>query len=77
MHQLIDQLTNNPTYAIIAIVVLIILVFFVIKKLFKLLIYGIIIFIGFLVYVYYTGGDVKKTIENAKLKGENMIEKLK
>lgn len=74
MNNLISTIFSNPVYLAIAGVVLLIVVILVIKKLFKVLIYVCLFFALFLAYVKYTGGDVKKTLEDVKNKSMNRDE---
>ena len=73
MQNLINNILSNPTYLVIAGIAIVIILFLLIKKLFKFFIYACVIFIAFLVYVHFTGGNVKETIKNAKEKGEEII----
>jgi Ca2+/Na+ antiporter len=66
MEQLINNILSNPTYIVISIVILILLILFLIKKAFKFVIYVIILYVGFLLYIHYTGGDVKEIIDKSK-----------
>ena len=68
-----STILSSPVYMIIAGIALVIILFLLIKKLFKFLLYACILFIAFLAYVHYTGGNVKETIKNAKEKGVEII----
>ncbi len=73
MQHLLEQLFSNPTYSVITILILVLIIFIIVKKLFKLLIYAILIFICFLAYIYFTGGNVNETINKTKEKGEKLL----
>ena len=73
MENLLNIILSNSHYMIIAGIALVIILFLLIKKLFKFLLYACILFIAFLAYVHYTGGNVKETIKNAKEKGVEII----
>lgn len=77
MTNLINTILSSSYYTTFAVILILFLLYFLIKKLFKLVIYGIIIFFGFLAYVHFTGDNVKNTIEKTKLKTENALKKLK
>jgi energy-coupling factor transporter transmembrane protein EcfT len=73
MQQLFHLISSNPIYAIITFIIVIVLVFFVIKKMFKLVLYAVLVFLCFLGYVYFTGGDIKDTINKTKGKSEDVF----
>ena len=73
MEKLIENILSDQLYTIIAGVALVLIVFFVIKKLLKLFLYALILFLGFLAYVHYTGGSVEEEILKTKEKGEKII----
>jgi threonine/homoserine/homoserine lactone efflux protein len=75
MENLIHNITSNPVYLIITVLFIIFIVFAIFKKIFKLLLYAGIIFIGFLAYVHFTGGNVKNAINDTKEKGEQLLNK--
>lgn len=76
MDHLINTIVSSSFYTTVAVILILFLFYFLIKKLFKLVIYGIIIFCGFLAYVNFTGGNVKNTLEKTKLKTENALKNL-
>ena len=76
MSHLIDTILSNSFYKTISIILILFLFFFMIKKLFKLVVYGVILFACFLAYVHFTGGNVKNAIEKSKIETENAFKKL-
>ncbi len=74
MEKLLETILSNSTYLMIALSILAIILFLIIKKIFKLLIYAVVLFIIYLGYVYYTGGDVAEKVVKAKEKGEEVIQ---
>jgi hypothetical protein len=52
----------------------ILIVFFILKKLFKLLLFVVLIFGAYLLYVKLTGGDTNKVIKDTKSKVTNTID---
>ena len=52
----------------------ILIVFFIIKRLFKLLLFVVLIFGAYLLYVKLTGGDTNKVIKDTKSKVTNSID---
>jgi hypothetical protein len=70
MYNLIDAILSSPFYTVVAIVFIVFLFFFLIKKVFKLVVYCVVLFACFLAYVHFTGGNVKSVIEKTKIKTE-------
>ena len=56
-----------PIYALL-------IVFFILKRLFKLLLFVVLIFGAYLLYVKLTGGDTNKVIKDTKSKVTNSID---
>ena len=52
----------------------ILIVFFIIKKLFKLLLFAVLIFGAYLLYIKFTGGDTNKVIKDTKSKVTKTID---
>jgi|688.fasta_scaffold57398_8 hypothetical protein len=52
----------------------ILIVFFILKRLFKLLLFVVLIFGAYLLYVKLTGGDTNKVIKDTKSKVTNSID---
>jgi len=52
----------------------ILIVFFILKRLFKLLLFVVLIFGAYLLYVKLTGGDTNKVIKDTKGKVTNSID---
>jgi len=52
----------------------ILIVFFILKRLFKLLLFAVLIFGAYLVYVKLTGGDTNKVIKDTKSKINSSID---
>ena len=52
----------------------ILIVFFILKRLFKLLLFVVLIFGAYLLYVKLTGGDTNKVIKDTKSKVTNNID---
>ena len=77
MDQIVDTILSNNIYLLVAIIFLVVLGFMVIKKMIKLALYALVIFILYLGYLYYIGGDVKHEIEKSIEKGTETIEDVK
>ena len=75
MQNLIDIILSKPAYIIIVGVAAFILLFLLVKKLFKLFGYAVIVFIAFLAYLHFTGGSIKNAIKDVKGRGEEIINK--
>ncbi len=67
MSSLLEKLLSNPVYIALGVIIVLVLLYSVAKRIIKLIIF-IILLLAFPVYVYFTGGDVKGTIEKAKVK---------
>ena len=52
----------------------ILIVFFIIKRLFKLLLFAVLIFGAYLLYIKLTGGDTMKVIKDTKSKVTKTID---
>ena len=74
MNNLIELILSNPIYQVVVAVIIISLFFFIVKKLFKLVLISIVVFIAFLFYVHYSGGDVSKTVKQVKDKSVELID---
>lgn len=77
MYDLINTILSSSFYTVVAIIFIVFLFFFLIKKVFKLVVYCVVLFACFLAYVHFTGGDVKSVIEKTKIKTENTLKKHK
>lgn len=55
MEQLIDSIFSNPLYLIFAVIIIVVLGFSILKKVLKLFLYAIVIFIIYMAYVYIVG----------------------
>lgn len=76
MNHLINAISSNITYITILVIVVALILYFILKKLFKMVIYCVLLFGCFLAYVHYTGGDVKNVIEKSKNKSDQIIKKI-
>jgi len=63
MDQIINFLLSNPLWLTVAAVVSLVVLFFMLKKVFKLLLFAGAIFILYIAYLYWTGGDVSGSVE--------------
>lgn len=75
MESIIDTLTSNPLYMVGAAVLGIVLLIFLLKKVFKLAMILLVVGIGYIGYVYFTGGDTK-TIEKQLKAGKAKFEEV-
>lgn len=63
MDNLMETITGNPYYLIAAIVILLFLAFSLVKKLFKLALVLLVVFVGYVLYLNFTGQDVNRTLK--------------
>jgi len=66
MGEFINLVMSNRYYMILILSLLGVIIFFIIKKMTKFFIYGFIILLAFLAYLFYTGGPDNSTIEPVK-----------
>lgn len=66
LEQLIKTLTSNPVYLAGAVVLALIIVIGIVKKLVKLALVVVAIFILFIAYLVYTGQEVPTSFEDIK-----------
>ncbi len=66
LEQLIETLTSNPVYLAGAVVLALIIVIGFVKKLVKLAVFVIAIFVLFIGYLVYTGQEVPTSIDDIK-----------
>ena len=63
MENIIDTITGNIYLMIAAVVILGLLIFSFVKKLFKLALILIVVFVGYVLYLNFTGQDVERTLK--------------
>jgi len=66
MGEFINLVMSNRYYMILILSLLGVIIFFIIKKMTKFFIYGFIILLAFLAYLFYTGGHDNSAIEPVK-----------
>ena len=70
MENIIDTIVSDPTFIWVALILAIFLVLGLVKKIFKLVMVVIAVFVLYVGYLYYTGDDpanaVNEAIENIK-----------
>ncbi len=75
MEQIINTLTSNPIYLVIAVILSLIIIFGVIKRLIKLVLLVAAIFVLYVAYMMWTGQDVPDTFEDVKKSAQESVEK--
>ncbi len=63
MDQIVNFLLINPLWLAVAAVVSLVVVLLMLKKVFKLLLFAGALFILYIAYLYWTGGDVSGSVE--------------
>jgi len=77
MNNLVDLLSQNPTYLIVAVVFSVIILFSVAKKLLKIALIAGSVFVLWIAYSVWTGQEISKTQEELKKAGIEKVEELK
>ena len=76
INNIITALNSDPVYLVIAIILSALILYSLVKKLVKLMIYLVAIFIIYLGYLYFTGQDLPKDFNEIKEKIEEGIEQV-
>jgi len=63
MDQIVTFLLSNPLWLAVAVVVSLVVVLLMLKKVFKLLLFAGALFILYIAYLYWTGGDVAGSVD--------------
>ena len=71
---MIESLMSSPVVVIVAVVLLAAIVFSLIKKVIKLFIFLLLVFVGYLAYLHFTGQGLPDPKEEVK---EKVMEELK
>lgn len=75
LEQIINTLTSNPLYLVIAVVLSVVILIGVIKKLLKLVLIAAAIFVLYIAYMIWTGQEVPDSIEKVKQSATESVEK--
>ena len=76
INNIITALNSDPVYLVIAIILSALILYSLVKKLVKLMIYLVAIFIIYLGYLYFTGQELPKDFNEIKEKIEEGIEQV-
>jgi len=74
INNIITALNSDPVYLVIAIILSALILYSLVKKLVKLMIYLVAIFIIYLGYLYFTGQDLPKNVNDIIEQGAEIIE---
>jgi len=77
MENLINTITSNPIYMVIAVIIVVAVAISIVKKLFKALILAIAVLIIYLGYMSYTGQKIPTSTDDIIKHGTKQIEKMK
>ena len=80
LENLLNSISDNPAYLAVAIVLITLITFSVIKKLFKIVTFGITLFILYCAYLFFTNqplpnmDEIKTQLENSEEQITDVIE---
>ena len=77
MEDIINTITSNKVYLVLAVIIGITLVLSVIKRFFKLIVISTAILVIYVGYLYYTGQKIPETREEILEHGTEKFKKLK
>ncbi len=77
MENLIDLLTSNVFYLVIAILIAIMVLITILKKLFKLFLVSVLVLVLYAGYLAYSGQKIPLTTEEILQHGSEQIDRLK
>ncbi len=63
MENIIHIITSNTYFMVAGVVILLLLLFSFVKKLFKLALVLVVVFVGYVLYLNFTGQDVGRTLK--------------
>ncbi len=75
LEQIINTLTSNPLYLVIAVAFAVIILFGVIKKLLKLVLVVAAVFVIYIAYLIWTGQEVPDSFDKVKQSAQESVEK--
>jgi len=75
INNIINALYSDPVYLVIAIILSALILYSLVKKLVKLMLYLVAILIIYLGYLYFTGQELPKDINEIIDQGSGIIEK--
>tara|TARA_Y100001970_G_scaffold143591_1_gene176473 strand:+ start:418 stop:717 length:300 start_codon:yes stop_codon:yes gene_type:complete len=74
LNNIITALYSDPIYLVIAVILSALILYSLVKKLVKLMLYLLAIFIIYLGYLYFTGQDLPTNVNDIIEKGTGIIE---
>ena len=77
MYELIDRVLSDPTFVWVGVVLAIMLTLAIFKKLYKLVMIIVAVFIIYVGYFYYTGEKPIEAVDDLIKKGKDAIEDVK
>jgi len=75
MEQILNFVSANPLYLVVAAVILAVLVFAVIKKILQLVIIAALVLVGYLAYVTYVSAETRQSVEQSIETGADKVMK--
>ena len=77
MHELIDKVLSDPTFVWVGVILAVMLTLAIFKKLYKLVMIIVAVFIIYVGYFYYTGEKPIEAVDDLIKKGKDAIEDVK
>ena len=77
MHELIDKVFSEPTFVWVVAILAIMLTLAIFKKLYKLVMIIVAAFMIYVGYLYYTGEEPAKAVDDLIKKGKDVIDDVK
>ncbi len=76
INNIISTLYSDPVYLIIGVILSALLLYSLLKKLVKLVMYMVAIIVVYLAYLYYSGEEIPKNVDELMNRGKKTIEKV-
>ena len=76
INNIITTLYSDPIYLIIGVILSALLLYSLLKKLVKFVMYLLAIIVMYLAYLYYSGGEIPKNVDELMNQGKETIEKV-
>ena len=76
INNIISTLYSDPVYLIIGVILSALLLYSLLKKLVKLVMYMVAIIVVYLAYLYYSGEEIPKNVDELMNHGKKTIEKV-
>jgi len=75
LNSIIEQITTNTLSFVIAVIICIMIVLFIIKKLYKMMVFSIVILLIYIGYLFFTGQKVPTNVDELLEHGAEQLKK--